>query len=105
MANKPAQEMITDLNPKILDAHEPSSPEYKHKKKLINQEIARKKNSVVVQEWIEIIRNPTSTKGDKVCLVKRMNNGNKHRLYLGKTKQIPEQLEAYKTKGLEVKYF
>lgn len=89
----------------VQAAQETESNKFKLQKKLIEEEKKRKEKAIVVKEWLEIVRLPLSKHGDKVRLVKLMENGNKHRIYLGKTKQIPEQLEEYKKRGLEFKMF
>ena len=84
-----------------LEGLDEGSPQYKHTKRLIQEEKRRKKSSVVVEQWIEVHVDHRHTKGGKVRLFKKMNNGNTHSLYLGRYKAGgKEAIEAFKLKGI-----
>lgn len=102
MANKPAAEN-EEVSPKLsLEGVEEGSDQYKHKKKLLREDAKRKKNAIVVEEWIEVQKD-ASKKGEKVRLKKRMKNGNVHTFYLGRMlKGGKEAILAYAAKGVFV---
>lgn len=132
MANEPAQNEETKdevvatpppakktgkVSPKLsLEGIDESTPQYRHIKRLIDEEAARKRRSVPAERYIEILRMPTHHKGDKVRLVTRMEDwkdangnivrkGNLHRVYLGRSSQLKGVLQKYKEQGLKVRYF
>ncbi len=78
------------------------TPQHRHKQKLIEAEAKRKKQRKVVEQFLEIISDHHNPKGGKVRLCKRMSNGNLHRHYLGREKQVADIMAKYKAQGMKV---
>jgi hypothetical protein len=90
-------------NEPMLDEAELGSPQYEHKKKLLKEDAKRKKDSVIVDRWIE---NPHDShpKGGKVTLKTQMKNGNVHSHYLGRYRTVgKDAIDAYRKKGVSVR--
>lgn len=76
-----------------------STPEYKHRKKLLEQEKKRKASNRVEKEWYELTPNKLSKKGGKVALVQKMKNGTVYRTLVGHEKQCAELIAKAKKDG------
>lgn len=113
MANQPAAENQEVSGKLTLEGLEPGSPQYEHKMNLIREEEERKKNAVVVDEWIEHHIDKNHSKGGKVLLKKRLRGqklgksylpGSVHTYYLGRYHRGgKEAIEAYAKKGVTVR--
>ena len=79
-----------------------STPQHQHKRRLIEEAERRKKESKVIDTFIEVVADQVNPKGGKVRLCKRMKNGNLHRLYLGREKQCKDLIAKYKSNGVKV---
>lgn len=103
MANKPEQtQSSTQQSPEVTE--DPTSPQYQHKMKLIAEEEERKKNSVVLEQWIET-QHDTHKYGGKVRLKTKMKNGNIYTSFLGRMlKGGREAIDAYKRKKVFVRH-
>lgn len=85
------------------DKDEDTTPQFKHQKKLIEEETKRQKHSVVVESWVEIFHEPTNKKGGKVRLCQRMKNGNVYRTLLGRKTQVADKLKQLEKQGIKAR--
>lgn len=82
-----------------LEENQVGTPQFEHRKKMIEAEAKRKKENIVTADWIEIVPNPHSKKGGKVLKVVQMKSGAKYRTFIGHAKQCAEVLAAAKKAG------
>lgn len=76
------------------------TPQHKHRKKIIAETEERKANQKQAEISYELVPSKTpSNKGGKVRKVIRMQNGNVHRLYMGREKQLKELIAKAKKEG------
>ena len=80
------------------------TPQARHKQKLIEEQESRKKNLKRVDEWYEIYPDTNHKNGGKVSHCIRLSNGNLHRLYMGREKQVADILRKKKSKGMRVQF-
>ena len=64
-----------------------TTPQYRQKKKYIEQEKKRKNSLRVTHTWVELTPDKTHKFGGKVVLRRQLNNGNVHTIYLGREKK------------------
>lgn len=84
----------------VLDSADTEiSPQVRHKRKLLKEEEERKKRKKVVQTFLEVVSDRNHPKGGKVRLVRKMNNANVHRTYIGREKQLKKLIAEYKAKN------
>jgi hypothetical protein len=100
--NNKLNELIALLSQNNVKVDAGVTPEALHKQKLIQEEKNRRKNAVVVEQYLKLYPDYKHPKGSKVCLCKRMKNGNVHSAYLGRSKLIEDIIADYKKKGLKI---
>ena len=91
--------METKANQAADEKDSEVTPNFRHKKKFIEEELKRKAALKVTSEHLEIVNEPHNKKGGKVRLVKVMSNGNVHRLWLGRQKQLKEYIAKWVKAG------
>lgn len=94
--------MIPKANQALDEKDLEITPQARQRQKISVEHAEHKKNAKVVEKYLEVISDHQHKKGGKVRLCQRMNNGNLHRLYLGREKQVATLLEKYKKQGLKV---
>lgn len=76
-----------------------TTPEYRHRKKLLEEQLARKKENVATDTWYEHLPNARSKKGGKVYQLTRMKNGSKYRVLIGHASQCEQILKDARKSG------
>lgn len=95
LANQAEEKKLTDAE---------ITAQHKHQEKILKQDALRKKKNTVSEEWVEIRRDSLHKKGGKVSIAKRMKNGNVHRMYLGREKQVSDIVGKLKARGIKSEF-
>lgn len=83
------------------------TPQYTHRKRLIEEEEERNKETVVKEEYYEIISDHQHKKGGKVrhCIrttSSKRNGTMLHRIYLGRYKDLKDHLDRLAKEGKKI---
>lgn len=93
------------MTDKIIEKEDSEiTPNFRQKKKFVDEAAKRKASLSVSSEHLEIVNEPHNKKGGKVRLVKVLSNGNIHRTWVGRQKIAPVALyiEQWKKAGKKV---
>jgi hypothetical protein len=78
------------------------TPQHLHRKKLIEEDEKRRDSNPIIEEWYELISDHQNKKGAKVRHCKKTKNGNVHRIYLGRYKDMKDHLEKWQKAGKKI---